>query len=168
VICPACDHDNIAGVDQCENCSTDLAGLDAPLWDVDAEDLLLNKPLKDLPLKKPLILGPEATVAEAIELMREHREGCVFVEDEKRRLIGVVTERDVSTRVVVRGRDPGKTALDQVMTPNPVTLLRDDPLAWALHRMGVDGHRHLPVLDDDRLIGFLSARSVLQAFLDSR
>ena len=41
------------------------------------------------------------------------------------------------------------------MTPNPVALEKDDVLAWALHRMGVDGYRHLPVLDGERLAGFL-------------
>jgi CBS domain-containing protein len=166
MICPACDHDNIQGVDLCENCGTDLAGLDVTVWGVDSDDPLLTVPLNELPLKEPLVLGPESTVSQAIELMRRHREGCVFVEDKAESLIGVFTERDVTTRVAAPGRSPDSTRLDQVMTQNPVTLLKDDPLAWALHRMGVDGYRHLPVLDDGRLIGFLSVRGVLGALLE--
>ena len=41
------------------------------------------------------------------------------------------------------------------------------PVVWALHRMGVDGYRHLPVMEDERLVGFLSIRTVLQVFRDA-
>ncbi|HXV75060.1 MAG TPA: CBS domain-containing protein [Candidatus Polarisedimenticolaceae bacterium] len=167
MICPACDHDNIAGVDQCADCGTDLAGLEAPMWDLDPNDALLARPLEQLPLKPALVVRSGSSVADAIELMCERREGCVFVVDPRDRLVGVLTERDVSTRVVVRGRDPRSLPIDQVMTREPVTMRRDDPLAWALHRMGVDGHRHLPVVDGGRLLGFVSARRVLGAFLDA-
>jgi len=167
MICPACDHDNIAGVDQCDNCGTDLAGLDVPLTGFVEDDPVLNRPVGDLPLKDALVLPLEATVADALALMRERREGCVFVQDGERRLIGVLTERDVCTRVAARGRDPKKTTVERVMTPGPLKLFPDDPLAWALHRMGVEGHRHLPVIDDGKLTGFLSVRGVLQAFLDA-
>ena len=81
--------------------------------------------------------------------------------------MGVLTERDVGSRVAVPGRDPSRTRLEEVMTPNPVTLRTSDPLAWALHRMGVDGYRHIPVLKAERLVGFLSARTVLQILLDA-
>jgi CBS domain-containing protein len=166
VICPACDHDNLPGEDVCAECDMDLAGLDVSVWGVDPCDPLVSVPLREIPLKAPLLLGPDATVSQAIALMTSRGEGCVFVEGPDHELIGVLTERDVTSRVAARGRDPEDTRLEQVMTPNPVTLRKDDPLAWALHRMGVDGHRHLPVLDDQRLIGFLSVRSVLRLFLE--
>ena len=167
MICPACDHDNIAGVDLCENCGLDLAGLDVTAWGVDPEDPLLAVPLGELPLKKPLTLPSDAAVSQAIEMMRERHEGCVFVEEAGGRLVGVFTERDVTVRIAARGRNPAETRLHEVMTSNPVALLDKDPLAWALHRMGVDGHRHLPVLDENGLVGFLSSRVVLRAFLDA-
>ncbi len=165
--CPACDHENIPGEDLCAECGMDLAGLDVQAWGVDPEDPLLATPLADLPLKKPLILGPNSTVAEAVSLMREHKEGCVFIENEGAELIGVFTERDVAVRVASRGRDPQQTRLKEVMTTGPVVLQRDDPVSWALHRMGIDGFRHIPVLDGDRLHGFLSSRTVLKLLLDS-
>ena len=98
--------------------------------------------------------------------MREKREGCVFIEDGDGRLIGTLTERDVTARVVNRDRDPRRTSLDEIMTRDPVTLQKRDPLAWALHRMGVDGYRHLPVLDGERLAGFLSIRTILRVLAD--
>lgn len=166
MICPACDHDNIQGVDVCDNCGTDLAGLDVPLTGIGEDDPMLKKPVGELGLKQPLTLPVGATVAEAIEKMRAAGEGCVFALDPERRLAGVFTERDVATRVAARGRDPRTTPLEKVMTPGPLSLLRDDPFAWALYRMGVEGHRHLPVLEEGRLIGFLSSRTVLRALLD--
>ena len=145
----------------------DLAGLDVKAWGVDPEDPILAAPLDKLPLKTPPVLAPTATVSEAITLMRERHEGCIFVCDAAGELVGVFTERDVTARVAARGRDPGQTRLAEVMTRQPVTLRGDDPLAWALHRMGVDGHRHIPVLEGPQLIGFLSSRTVLQLLLDS-
>ncbi len=53
------------------------------------------------------------------------------------------------------------------MTSGPVVLQRDDPISWALHRMGIDGYRHVPVVDGERIRGVLSSRTVLQLLLDS-
>ena len=163
--CPACDHENIPGADLCEECGTDLAGLDVTAWGVDPADPGLELSLADVDLKDPLLVSPDATVREAVDLMREKREGCVFVRDATGSLVGVFTERDLAARVAVPGRNPDETAVNEVMTRNPVTLQKADPLAWALHRMGVDGYRHLPVLDGGRLIGFLSVRKVLGELL---
>lgn len=163
--CPACDHDNIPGDDLCADCGLDLAGLDVAAWGVNPEDPILVTELGSLPLKSPIRLKPDATVGQAVDLMRDRHEGCVFVEDDQGQLTGVFSERDVAARVAARGRNPEQTILADVMTRRPVTLQRQDILAWALHRMGVDGHRHLPVLDDGRLVGYLSMRTVLHALL---
>ena len=162
--CPTCDDDNLPGEDLCRNCGMDLAGLDVGSWGLDPEDPVLTTTLADLPLKDALVLPLASTAAEAIELMKSHHQGCVFMTDAEGKLAGVLTERDVVARVAAPGRDPGRTRLEEVMTPNPVTLRREDPLSWALHRMGVDGFRHLPILDGERLIGLLSVRTVLELF----
>ena len=167
MVCPVCDSDNIPGADVCEHCGMDLAGLDVSEWGVDSGDPVLSVKLRELPLKPPLILAGTASVREAVVLMRERGEGVVFITTEDVELCGVLTERDVTSRVAARGRDLDDPRLEQVMTRDPVVLRADDPLAWALHRMGVDGHRHLPVLDGRRLLGFLSIRSVLRLFLEA-
>lgn len=164
--CPACDHDNLPGEDLCKDCGLDLAGLDVSGWGVSPEDPKLARTLGSLPLKKPLALGAEATVEQAVRLMNDHGEGCVFVTAQDRSLEGVFTERDVAVRIAVPGRDPSRTKLGEVMTRGPVALQKGDALAWALHRMGVDGYRHLPVLDGERLVGFLSVRTVLGALVE--
>lgn len=164
--CPACAHDNIDGADQCAHCGLDLAGLDVGAWRVSPQDPLLTRTLASLPLKPPLTLRPGASIADAVRLMTDRDEGCVFVLDERERLIGVLTERDVALRVVARGRSADQTRLAEVMTPNPFFLLAEDALTFALHRMGVDGFRHIPVLDGQKLIGFLSMRTVLEVLAE--
>ena len=103
--CPTCGQDNIPGEDLCRNCGMDLAGLDVEAWGLDPEDSVLGTKLSDLPLKDPLVLSPSSTVAEAIEQMKQHHQGCVFVLDDGGALAGVLTERDVVARVAAPGRD---------------------------------------------------------------
>lgn len=162
--CPGCYHDNIPGADLCDSCGFDLAGLDVRAWGAQPRDPILTQPLSSLPLKEPLMLPPEASVAEAINLMNERREGCVFAIEGNAKPVGVFTERDVALRVVSRSRDPEKTALSDVMTPQPFVLHRDDALAFALHRMGVDGYRHIPIVEKGSMVGFLSMRTLLGVF----
>ena len=162
--CPSCAYDNIQGDDFCAHCGMDLAGLDIKAWGVGTDDPLLNLPISSLPLKEAIAVGPTATVAEAIRLMTERHEGCAFVTDEANRLIGVLTERDVVSRVAGRRRRPKDITVGEVMTEAPFSLHRDDVMAFALNRMGVDGFRHIAIVDEDgRLEGFFSARTVLKA-----
>lgn len=166
--CPSCDHENIQGHEFCDECGLDLAGLDVEAWGVNPEEPALARPLTTLAIKQPITLAADASVNAAVKAMREHHQGCVFIVEDGSRLLGVFTERDVAVRVAAPGRDPLKTAVGDVMTHRPVALRPDDPLAWALHRMGVDGYRHLPLVDDGRLVGLLSVRIVLEALATGR
>ena len=109
----------------------------------------------------PTVVTQDATVSEAVEAMVTNKVGAVAVVQDGK-LAGIFTERDLVSRVLSRGRDPERTAVSEVMTPSPVALNASDPLAWALHRMGVDGHRHIPVIDASGEIGVLSIRRVLE------
>ena len=167
MLCPGCEHENIAGEDLCSNCGLDLAGLDVGSWGVDPNDPMLSRTLNRIVLKEPLTVSPGTTVAEAISLMKARHEGCVFVTDEAGRLAGLLTERHVVVNVVAPRKDPAETTVGDVMSRDPVTLERSDPLAWALHRMGVDGMRHVAVMEGTRLVGFLSLRTVLDVLRGS-
>ncbi len=93
--------------------------------------------------------------------MRRYRHGCALVTDGDE-LVGIFTERDLVTRVIAEGLDPAEVRLGDVMTPDPFTLKPDDPPAFAIHRMVEQGLRHLPVIEDERLVGFISVRNVLR------
>ncbi len=107
-------------------------------------------------------LPPGATVLEAARTMSERHIGAVLIALEGQ-LQGIFTERDVLTRIVAPGLDPGETILGSVMTPDPDTRgPGDDPLE-ALQRMSERGYRHLPIVDDGRLIGIVSIRDLYAA-----
>jgi CBS domain-containing protein len=104
---------------------------------------------------------PQALVSEAARLMKQGNVGAIMVVGEDGRLAGVFTERDALFRVLAEGRDPQSTRLAEVMTRNPQTVHPDKPLGHALHMMYDGGFRHVPVVENDRLLGMVSARDAL-------
>lgn len=166
MVCPGCGFDNIQGVYGCEECGMDLAGLDTP--DAQATQGLKRHIMRDRikrigPLK-PLIATGEASIWEAIRIMREGRHGSVLVVDRSQgeKLVGIFTERDVLTKVWGSGLDINATPVSKVMTPEPVVLQEDDILAHAIHLMAVRSFRHIPIVRDERPVGFVSVRGILR------
>ena len=120
---------------------------------------------------KIAVLGPaeaiclrdSATVSEAIEQMLARRQAGVLVVDTDGRLTGIVTERDVLTRVAGPRRDPQKTRLAEVMTREPDALTASDRIAFAVHCMSVAGYRTVPLVDGDRRpIGVVTVNDVIR------
>lgn len=108
----------------------------------------------------PVTIDSDITVAAAARLMKQNRIGALLVVDGGR-LAGIFTERDLLFRVVAEGRDPGATRISEVMTRNPRTIEPDRPFGHALHLMYEGGFRHVPVVEDTRPIGMVSARDAL-------
>lgn len=98
-------------------------------------------------------------VREAVQLMAKRRIGAVMVvEDDK--LLGIFTERDAMVRIVAESRDPDKTTIGEVMTPNPETIKASDSVVLALDMMSKRGFRHLPVMEGGQLYGIVSIRDL--------
>ena len=159
--CPFCGYENIAGIDLCESCGSDLAGLDLHASSPGFKGKLLTDKLRNLALGPAVCLEGGNTIKAAVEAMRESHHGCVLIQQGDQ-LTGIFTERDLLTRVLRKGLDPVETPLADVMTKRPFALSPDDPLAFAIHRMDSGGLRHLPILDDGALLGFISVRNVLR------
>ncbi|HYH19156.1 MAG TPA: CBS domain-containing protein [Azospirillum sp.] len=104
-------------------------------------------------------LTADAGVREAARIMAERRIAAVLV-TEGRRLVGIFTERDLTTRVVAAGRDPDTTRLSEVMTANPDTLGPDAAAGVALALMERHRYRHLPVVRDGEVVGIVSIRDL--------
>lgn len=95
------------------------------------------------------------TVLAAARLMNDHKIGSVVVMlDDK--MVGILTERDILTRVVAEQRDPTATKVGEVMTRKLLTCRPTTRLNEARKVMRERRIRHLPVVDNDRLVGMLS------------
>ncbi len=103
----------------------------------------------------------DTTVRAAAISMASNNVGAILVVDAAGKLAGLFTERDVLNRVVARGLDPDSTPLTAVMTTKLQTASPDKPLAHALHMMFEGGFRHVPVVDDGKPVGMVSARNAL-------
>jgi CBS domain-containing protein len=107
-----------------------------------------------------LTASPETTVSEAAGLMKRNQVGAIIVV-ERGRLAGIFTERDALFRVLAEGRDPQATRLADVMTRDPQTIAPDKPLGHALHMMYEGRFRHVPVVENEKPVGIVSARDAL-------
>jgi len=109
-----------------------------------------------------LSLGPQANVWEAACAMTRANCGSILVMEPPDRLMGIVTERDLMTRVLSRALEPKQTTLSQIMTPQPRCVPPETPVSDALVIMLERGFRHLPIVGPDRkVLGVFSIRDAL-------
>lgn len=107
-------------------------------------------------------LGPKATVHEAACVMTRANFGSVLIIDSASTLLGILTERDLMTRVVAKALDPAKTTVSDVMTPNPCCVLPEMKVADAVLIMIERGFRNLPVVaENHKILGVFSVRDAL-------
>lgn len=116
---------------------------------------------QSIPQKHVLSLGPQASVWDAACAMTRANCGSVLVMEPPDRLLGIVTERDLMTRVLARALEPKKTTLFQVMTPHPQCVAPETRVSDAVLIMIERGFRHLPVVKDGRILGVFSIRDAL-------
>jgi CBS domain-containing protein len=102
-----------------------------------------------------------ATALDAARFMAERNVGAVVVTDENCRMIGIVTERDLTRKITAAGRDPKETPLSTIMTRGPDALAPKDSPRDALELMQERHIRHLPVVEDGTVIGIVSVRDLL-------
>jgi CBS domain-containing protein len=105
--------------------------------------------------------APGDMVIDVLRRMTTAKVGAIAVMDGDQ-LVGVFSERDLMVRVVVAGRDPARTRVEQVMTREVVTADVHECRAECLQKMQRRGCRHLPVLANDRVIAMLSMRDLLR------
>ena len=101
-------------------------------------------------------IGQDEPVSAAARLLKRTNLGALPVCDAKRRLRGIVTDRDIVTRCVAPGSDPEQTPVREIMSRGVVTCGPDETPETAAKRMGADQVRRLPVLDEGRLVGIVT------------
>lgn len=104
----------------------------------------------------PVTLPPSATVREACQSMRDRRVGAVLVTEGDRCLVGIFTGRDAVHRVLAEGRSAADTTLVEVMTREPETMPPGKIAIEALRLMEDGRYRHLPIVEDGKVVGIVS------------
>jgi CBS domain-containing protein len=122
-------------------------------------DLLTNRTIH--------YIEPQQTVLEAAKYMVECNVGAAPVL-EGSRLAGIFSERDIMSKVVIRGLDPRTTRISEVMSTTLRTVAPDAHCEEALLMMQTHGVRHLPVCEGNTLVGFLSVRDLMRHTLDEK
>ena len=106
-------------------------------------------------------LGPEASVHEAACVMTHANVGSVLVVDASGAMLGILTERDLMTRVLAKALDPAGTPISKVMTRHPQCVGPEALVSDAVLIMIERGFRHLPVVGEGRILGVFSVRDAL-------
>jgi CBS domain-containing protein len=110
-------------------------------------------------------IGPNATVIDAIRLMDEKNIGALPVV-ENGKLVGILSERDYTRKVILKGRSSKDTPVSDIMTKQVLTVNPSNSVTECMQIMSEKRVRHLPVLDGANLVGMLSIGDVLK-FLNS-
>ena len=104
-----------------------------------------------------------STVQQAAEMMAEHNISAVVVLDDKERLIGIATERDMVRQVVVKNLLAADIRVGEIMTREVQTITPQAHALEALEQMRRHRIRHLPVVDNERVVGMVSMRDLRQS-----
>lgn len=100
-------------------------------------------------------ISPDATVFDAILMMSEKNVGALLV-TENEQLVGIISERDYTRKVAVKGRSSKQTAVREIITNEPVTAAPTDTVEDCMREMTTHRVRHLPVLENGRIVGVVS------------
>jgi len=109
---------------------------------------------------KPLIIGPKTNIEDAAKKMQIQKVGSLLVA-EGSNLCGIITEKDLVDKVLAKSLDPKKTFAEDIMTKILHTASPNDDLITAIRKMAKSNVKRLPVLDNGKLVGFLTSKDVL-------
>jgi len=110
-------------------------------------------------------ISPDATVYEALSLMAEKNVGAlVILEGET--LEGLISERDYARKVILKGKFSKDTPVHEIMSGEPVTVTLDHDLEQCMELMTDKRVRHLPVVEEGRLLGIISIGDVVKGIID--
>ncbi|GAV90147.1 CBS domain-containing protein [Cephalotus follicularis] len=114
-----------------------------------------DRTVKKLRLSKALTIPEGTTVSDACKRMAARRVDAVLLTDSNALLSGIVTDKDIATRVIAEGLRPEQTIVSKIMTRNPIFLTSDSLAIEALQKMVQGKFRHLPVVENGEVIALL-------------
>ena len=115
--------------------------------------------VRDAMTEDPRSIGASASVVEAARLMREDDIGSLPITDDEK-LVGMITDRDITTRVVAEAADPTSMSVEDVYSRDLVSVEPDEDLDEALQLMARHQVRRLPVVENGRLVGIVAQADI--------
>ena len=109
-------------------------------------------------------IGPDASVYDAIARMDEHKVGALFVIEDSR-LVGVISERDYSRKVILQHRASKETLVREIMTTPVIYVEASTPLSECMRIIDRERVRHLPVMEAGQLVGVVSIGDVVRTII---
>ena len=112
--------------------------------------------VRDAMNRDVVVVGPSHSLRQTAAVMTRRNVGAAVVEDLESSGVGIITERDMTARVIAAGLNPDTATAADIMTSNPDTLAPDDTASDAINMMRKRNYRHLPVVDGPRVVGMVS------------
>ena len=116
---------------------------------------------KDIMKTNVITVLPSTPVTEAATIMREENIGSLVVVGVDKRLLGIITDRDIVVSVVANGKSPVETVVEDVMTSELITVQEDESVFEILRVLGKNSIRRVPVLRRGRLVGIVSVDDLI-------
>ena len=111
--------------------------------------------------------SPDATVYEALQKMDQYNVGALVVfEGEK--MVGIISERDYARKMILKGRHSQDTPVRDIMTASVLTVTPDKDLETCMELITDKHTRHLPVVENDRLIGIISIGDIVKGIIEHK
>ena len=118
----------------------------------------------DLNSRKIWSLKPDNRVIDSLFLMAEKNISCILIMNQEH-LAGIFSERDYARKVVVKGKNSNETLLKEVMTDNLITISPKTGLDECMQLMTDHRIRHLPIVDNNKVVGLISIGDVVREML---
>ena len=112
-------------------------------------------------MKDVRTIAPEDTVKEAADLMNRHSIGSLVVVDSKKKLVGIVTERDILQKVTAQNKLAGKVLVEDIMSNKLITIDANELLDDAVYLMIKNKIKKLPVIENNELVGIVTATDIV-------
>ena len=110
-------------------------------------------------------ISKDQSVRQALILMSEKNIGAIIIVDNNDFPIGIFSERDYARKIILKGKSSKETLLDEVMTKELITVTRDYKIDQCMEIMNEKRIRHLPVLENKKIIGIISIGDVLKIMI---
>ena len=115
--------------------------------------------------RKIWTISKDQSVRQALVLMSEKNIGAIIIVDSNDIPIGILSERDYARKIILKGKSSKDTLLDEVMTKELITINRDYKIDKCMEIMNEKKIRHLPVLENKKVVGIISIGDVLKIMI---